>query len=206
MPKTGLTPQEIRKKALLAAEKLICRHGADRLKMTDVAREIKVSHAALYNYFPDRDALQDAVSKLWLDRLDGELAKIATGRLGAGERILQWFLALHRMKREKVLKESALFDSFEISAHRKSEVIAAHLKNSRGQLTDMVGAALESGEIREGDPAAIAGLLFESTLAFHHPRFVLEHASKNREKDLKDLIQVLLAGLKGNGGGAHPAG
>lgn len=206
MPKTGLTAKEIREKALLAAEKLICRHGAKRLKMTDVAREIKVSHAALYAYFPDRDALQDGVSKLWLDRLDGELAKIAEDRPPASERILRWFVALHRMKREKVLKESALFDSFELSAQRKSEVISAHLKNSRGQLVDMVRMAMASGEMREGDPAGIAGLLFESTLAFHHPRFVFEQASKNREKDLRALVQVLLAGLKGEGRGTGMAG
>ena len=63
MPRTGLTASEIKEKAIdLTIEKMRA-NGFDKVRLTDVAKSLGVSHAALYSHFKDKTALFDAVSE-----------------------------------------------------------------------------------------------------------------------------------------------
>ena len=70
MPKTGLTAAEIRDKALDVTIEQIRRYGFDKVRLVDIAKDLGVSHAALYTHFADRGALLDAVSERWLNALE----------------------------------------------------------------------------------------------------------------------------------------
>ncbi|MFX4658519.1 helix-turn-helix domain-containing protein, partial [Acinetobacter baumannii] len=69
--------EELRERAVAAAEELLRRHGPQKTRLIDVAKAIKVSHSVLYRVFPDREALMDAVSARWLNCIDDELGRIA---------------------------------------------------------------------------------------------------------------------------------
>ena len=60
MPKTGLSAAEIRDKAIEVTVEQMRRHGFDRVRLVDIAKDLGVSHAALYSHFADRRALLDA--------------------------------------------------------------------------------------------------------------------------------------------------
>ena len=77
MPRTGLTASEIRQKAIDATMARMREDGFDKVRLTDIARELGLSHAALYAHFADRTALLDAVSEQWLSAID-------TSRTGFG--------------------------------------------------------------------------------------------------------------------------
>jgi AcrR family transcriptional regulator len=51
-----------------AAERCMARYGLRRVSMGDVAAEAGVSRGSVYRYFPDRDALVDAVLERTADR------------------------------------------------------------------------------------------------------------------------------------------
>jgi AcrR family transcriptional regulator len=196
MPKTGLSSGEMKEKALQITEEKIRRYGFEKFRLTDIAKELKVSHAALYNHFPDKAALLDAISERWLTRIDTALAHIAAKPGSPRQLILEWFLAYHECKKEKVLKDPELFKSFNMAAELHKPFIIQHLQNLHAQLNALVQKALDAGEIANQSPETASRLLLEATVSFHHPRMVLDHKDEDRQPLLKNLVAVLLDGLK----------
>ena len=98
MPRTGWTPEELKQKALDAAELVIRKSGFERTKLTDVARDLGISHAALYKHFASKEELLDGVTGRWLEQLDRALEAVTRGPGTVPERLKTWFLTLHRLK------------------------------------------------------------------------------------------------------------
>ena len=90
MPRTGLTSEEIKEKALQITEEKIRHYGFEKFRLTDIAKELKVSHAALYNHFPDKAALLDAISERWLTRMD-TILKLITQKKASPRQLIIGF-------------------------------------------------------------------------------------------------------------------
>lgn len=195
MPRTGLTSEEIKEKALQITEEKIRHYGFEKFRLTDIAKELKVSHAALYNHFPDKAALLDAISERWLTRMDTILKLITQKKASPRQLIIEWFLKYHELKREKVLKDPEIFKTFNMAAELLKPFILKHLHNLNEQLLTLVEKAIAAGEIREKSPEKVVQILLEATVSFHHPRMVLDHKDEKRELLLHKLIEVLLDGL-----------
>lgn len=196
MPKTGLTSEALREKALCITEDKIRKFGFEKFYLTDIARELKVSHAALYNHFPDKAALLDAISERWLNHIDDCLARVAAKKDSPLKVIQLWFQKYHALKLEKVLKDIELFKCFNASLEIVKPYVVRHLQVVHGQLSGLIRRAIASGELRKVTPEKMADLLLEATMSFHHPKMVLERRDEKRTKQLADLVAVLLAGLK----------
>ena len=162
----------------------------------DVAKSLGVSHSALYKLFPDKDALMDAVSDRWLKDVEMKLEAIARRRAPTAKRVRDWFVLLHGLKRQKVEADPELYGAFDAAATRSRPFIERHLQVMREQLTRIVSEGMASGDVRRGDAKQVAQTLFQATVAFHHPRFVLENIAEDRVPQLRKLLDLLLAGLK----------
>lgn len=195
MPKTGLTSEQLKEKALQITEEKIRYYGFEKFRLTDIAKELKVSHAALYNHFPDKAALLDAISERWLTQMDSTLELITQKETSPRQSITKWFLKYHELKKEKVLKDPELFKSFNMAAEMQKPFIVQHLHHLDKQLTVLVQKAIAAGEIRGESPEKVVQLLLEATVSFHHPRMVLDHKDERRELLLQMLVEVLLGGL-----------
>jgi AcrR family transcriptional regulator len=195
MPKTGLTSEEIKEKALQIAEEKIRYYGFEKFRLTDIAKELKISQAALYNHFPDKAALLDDISERWLVQMDNRLELIVKEELPARELIVKWFLKYHELKKEKVLKDPEIYKSFNMAAELLKPFIIQHLDNLNKQLLILVQKAIADGEICAESPEYLVRLLLESTVSFHHPRLVLDHKDEYRDGLLKKLVEVILEGL-----------
>ena len=113
------------------------------------------------------------------------------------EVIADWFLALHRMKREKILQDPELCKAFDLAAESQKPFIAAHLKNLHDILSGLVKAAMDAGEIGEDSPEKVTQLLLDATRGFVHPKLVLEFLGEDREPALKSILKVVFEGLSG---------
>lgn len=196
MPKTGLTSEEIKEKALQIAEEKIRYYGFEKFRLTDIAKELKISQAALYNHFPDKAALLDAISARWLVQMDSILELITQKKKPPRELIVEWFLKYHELKKEKVLKDPEIYKSFNMAAELLKPFILQHLNNLNQQLLALVQKAIAAGEMCGESPEYWVRILLESTVSFHHPRMVLEYKEEPREALLKDVVEVILAGLQ----------
>jgi len=195
MPRTGLSQEELKRAALDAAEAAIRRYGIDRFKLVDVAEQLDVSHSALYKLFRDKNALMDAVSDRWLLDIEADLQVVAQRKTSAAKKLREWFVRLHKLKLEKVKADPELYAAFDAAASGARPFIERHLSVMRAQLETMLAEGLETGELPRIDVKAMARALFLGTAAFHHPRFVLEHVNEDRVRELRNVLDVLLAGM-----------
>ncbi len=196
MPRTGLTAAELHARALDVAEEEIRRVGAGRLRLTDVARRLELSHAALYKHFRDKESLLDAISERWLHRVEAELGRIAEKEKKTAQvRLNEWFLTLHRLKREKVSLDPELYRAFDMAAEKARPFVLAHLETSFAQLERIVADGMAEGYLRCRTASRGALILFEGTMAFHHPRLVLDRILEDRVPALKAVLKTLLAGM-----------
>jgi len=197
VPRTGLSADEVRERAVEVAADAIRRLGFERVRLVDVARDLGVSHAALYKHFADKTVLLDAVSERWLGEVDATLEKLAQRpNRSAEQRIRDVFLALHRAKRERVLADPALYHAFDTAAEALKPFIVRHLEALQRLLLGLVKEAQGGGEIGKGKAAAIATLLVDATASFTHPKLVSEHAERNRETELQLLLTTVFLGLR----------
>jgi hypothetical protein len=103
---------------------------------------------------------------------------------------------LHRLKVKRIKEKPWLFDRFEKSSSGHREFIEIHLKKKMHELTGMIQEGKSSGELNISAGAEQAArMLFEATLAYHHPKLVRDNINYNREPELKKLVGVLLNGL-----------
>jgi len=195
MPRTGLSAGDLKQVALHAAEKIIRRHGIQKTRLVDIAKEINVSHPVLYRLFPNKEALIDAVSEYWLTRIDEELAKIVSQKRNAKVRLQSWFLVLHRLKREKVAQDPELYQAFNVAAEKKRPIIVHHVTTLKHQLTFLMESGIRAGEFAKRDPTAMAQLLFDGMIMFHHPKLVLDNLKTNQETHLKEILSALIKGI-----------
>lgn len=194
MPRTGLSAPEIRSKAVDAAAAMMREVGYDKVRLTDVAKKLGVSHAALYAHFEDKAALFDAVSERWLVQIDDHLAEICGKRGNPADKIVEWMVMFHRAKLEKVQRDPELYKSFDLTASLKKPYVRRHMETVRAQLVGLATEAIAKRKLR-ADPEAIATVLYEATMGFHHPKLVALYAHEAREPVLRAVLDSVLKGL-----------
>ena len=195
MPRTGLTPAEISEKAIDATMARMREDGFDKVRLTDIARELGLSHAALYAHFADKTALFDAVSERWLREIDERLEAVCRKRREPTEKILSWMLLLHRAKVAKVVHDPELYKAFDLSTAVQKPFAQRHMDTMHEQLVGLVGEAIAKRRLRGADPESMAEVIRESLMAFHHPKLVAQHIGEKREPLLRLVLESVLKGL-----------
>ncbi len=195
MPRTGLTASEIRTKAIDATMAKMREDGFDKVRLTDIARELGLSHAALYAHFADKAALFDAVSERWLSAIDESLEAVCRKRGEPTDRMLSWMLVLHRAKVAKVLHDPELYKAFDLSTAVQKPFAQRHMDAMHGQLVGLVREAIAKRRLRDADPEAMAHVISDSLMAFHHPKLVAQHIGEKREPLLRLVLETVLRGL-----------
>jgi AcrR family transcriptional regulator len=195
MPRTGLTSSEIKEKAIDIMMVQMREVGFDKVRLTDIAREIGVSHAALYAHFKDKTALFDAVSDRWLQEIDENLEAICSKQKDPAEKILSWMLTLHRAKVAKVTHDPELYKAFDLSTAIMKPFVKRHMESMHSQLLGLVTEAIAKRKMKGADPDTMVLILKESMMAFHHPKLVAHNIHQKREQLLKQVLESVLKGL-----------
>ncbi len=169
--------------------------GFEKVRLSDIAKELNVSHAALYTHFKDKSDLLDAVSERWLLELDEKLEIICRRRKDACEKIYDWALAIHRAKLEKVRRDPELYRAFDEAAKESKPFVKNHLETIHRQLLSLVEEAIEKSNLQNASAEEMMEIIGTAVVAFHHPRLVAQFINEKREKLLRQIINSVLKGL-----------
>jgi len=159
------TPEDI----LDAAEAALRRFGPEKTNVVDIARALDVSHGTIYRHFSSKDALRDAVTRRWLQRVERPLATIAQRDGPAPARLRDWLETLIRTKREKRRDDPEMFATYYQLAEAATPIVHDHVDILVEQLTTIVADGVEQGAFAVSDPASAARAVFDATTRFHHP-------------------------------------
>ena len=125
--------------------------GYHATTLEDIATQLGIRSAALYHYFPDKDAILYACHREALAEVDRILAEARAKHASARER-LHYAIREHVRVMTDTLEGSAL--ALEVSAlspRRRAEVIALRDAYEHG-LRDIVAEGIQQNEFRTLDP------------------------------------------------------
>lgn len=187
-----------REAILAVAEGVIRRYGPDKATVVDVARELGVSHSAVYKHFASKQALREAVTQRWLEPHRDELAAIASASDSPPERLRFWLERLLASKRARSLSDPELFAAYRFLASHDSAIAEAHVVDLLSQLEVIIAAGIYDGSfVPPGGAAAadVARAIFDATTRFHHLAHVEEWRDEQVVADLDAVCTLLLQGL-----------
>ncbi|GAA4219437.1 TetR/AcrR family transcriptional regulator [Actinocatenispora rupis] len=148
----------LRTALLDAAERSLREHGADRLALRDLAREIGVSHAAPRRHFPDRQALLDALAEAGFARLD---AVLRSALAGADDDFAARVRAAAVVYARFATENAALLELMYTSKHRAGATrIVAAAEAPMRLLAEVITEGQAQGALEPGDPERIGIILF----------------------------------------------
>ena len=103
------------------AEELFRRVGYAKTAVADIARELDMSPANVYRFFPSKAAINEAIAERFLDEIGVRLRAIASADAPAGERI-ERFLHEQKLRYEREC-------AFSVGAveHRLMRLVTAHI-------------------------------------------------------------------------------
>ncbi|SFS95736.1 TetR family transcriptional regulator [Saccharopolyspora flava] len=181
---------------LTATERVLRRHGPAKANVVDVARELGVSHAAVYRHFASKSDLREAVVRRWLGNARDELAEITRSAQPPADRLRSWLTALFEVKRAAVDEDSELFATFGLLAAESGSAPSEHVADLLAQLTGIITDGVSSGAFAAGDPEATARAVFDATAVFHHPAHATHWSRPGTEARLAAVCDLVLAGLR----------
>ena len=166
MPLREEKKQQTRRDILTAARDLIEHHGYRDAKMRDIAAAARLSYQTLYNYFPTKALILQA---LLLEDIDqaAEQFKAVLSHFVAGEiKLLDALEALNRIGVDLVAsgdRELWHIVMTDLLAEQREATHSWHLINRAGQesLATLTDQAQHRGELSlRADPAVLADTLF----------------------------------------------
>ena len=178
------------------AEDVLRRFGPTKTTIVDVARALGVSHGTIYRHYASKAELRDAVTARWLARITEPLSPIAEGRGSPAKRLESWITRLASIKQEKARQDPELYATYLALAEEAREVTQAHVEELVGQLAKIIEDGIAAGEFAKSNPLRTAKAVFAATIRFHHPAHHKKWAAGDTNRDLKDVLRILLAGLK----------
>ncbi|WP_339112841.1 TetR/AcrR family transcriptional regulator [Thioclava sp. GXIMD2076] len=195
MPRTGLSSETLKCRAVEVAQQRIKAVGYSKFRVTDVAAELGVSHAALYAHFSGKADILDAVVGHWLDLAHEELRAAVSGPGTAEERLESWLIQRLRLKREAAVKDPELYEAYCEASDRLRDVVQRYKSIWRDQIAKLLVQAIPGLK----DPIHAACLVQQAMYGFNHPRLVLDYLDADTEEvetRLRDVLRTLIAGLR----------
>lgn len=191
MNDTVLTPDRI----LEVAEEVLRRYGPAKATVVDVARALGVSHGSVYRHFPSKAALQDAVARRWLARIEEPLAAVVTSEGSATERLRRWLDLLIAKKRQVALADPELFATYLELAAEARQVVKAHLEVFATQLSQIIADGVTQGEFRAVDPLNAGRAICNATSRFHNPANRAEWSEPGIDAAFEGVWSLMIDGL-----------
>lgn len=192
MPRTGLTAPELAARAIDAALARIRAHGFEKVRLTDVAHDLGISHASLYEHFAHKEALLDAVIEAWLAEMSRALETTCVSAGEPSRKVVRWFVAQYVQKRDCARTDRAVYAAFASANVAQKPFVRAYLRRRTQQLVSLLEPIAARLTVPVPDAAAV---LLAGMDGFLHPKLVLDGAARNRERELRAVLEALLRGL-----------
>jgi AcrR family transcriptional regulator len=184
-----------RDRIVSAAEDVLRRFGPAKATVVDVARELGVSHAAVYRHVATKAELRDLVVGRWAETTVPPLRAIAAKPGPAPKRLRELFDALIASKRRRAAEDPELFAAYRTLAADAQSIVAAHLDELVALAAAVIRSGVEEGTFRAVDPLAAGRAVLIATSRFHHPVHAAEWADPAIDAAYDDVWRMLMDGL-----------
>lgn len=191
----SVTGNDTRKLILETARTLLRRFGADKLTVVDIARALDMSHANVYRFFKNKSEILDAIVDEWMSKMEAFIEAIAQRPAPAADRIEAVVLELHRRRRQKLLEDAEVYETFRRVVEMRPDVIAQRREKIVNVFKRLVEEGIKSGEFAPVDVDEAATVLKDATALFLHPFMIPTTLKEETDDRAKNIVRYILAGF-----------
>ncbi|WP_243128350.1 TetR/AcrR family transcriptional regulator [Clostridium chromiireducens] len=178
---------------LNATEEVIRRFGPDKANITDVAKSLKVSHAAIYRYYNGKTALLNAVTERWLTHLHAPSNDILKEDSPADVKLSKLLESFVEAKHRSAINEPEMFANYIKLAKSSMEVIEKGIEEGINSIEKIIVQGITEGIFFTGSPYQEAKAVYLATSVFIHPN---SFEDPDRKQNIKSVVNLLIKGLK----------
>jgi AcrR family transcriptional regulator len=178
---------------LNATEEIIRRFGPDKANITDVAKLLKVSHAAIYRYYNGKTDLWNAVTERWLTRLHAPSNNILKEDSPADVKLSNLLESFVEAKHHSAINDPEMFANYIKLAQRSMEVIKKGIEEGINSIEKVIVQGITEGIFFTESPYQEARSVYLATSVFIHPN---TFEDPDRKQNIESVINLLIKGLK----------
>ena len=203
------SPEATQEKILDAAVALFHRLGYAKTTIADIARELGMSSANVYRFFPSKSAINDAGCRRLMARLQDGMRAIAEGPGTAAERLHNLVLSTHRHNRDLLTSERRVHDMVDAAIAESWDAIEQHKTACNAIFASLIADGVARGEFSAvPDLAAVAETVGHACCSLFHPTLIAQCARGDGaapdEGPALRLVWLVLAALRNPDRGAMP--
>jgi AcrR family transcriptional regulator len=185
------TKDETRQAILETADKLFMRFGPTKTSVADIARKLGMSPANIYNFYPSREAILEAVGELHFTALRKCLAAQIETVEGDWRKIETLFLVTAQDMRRHLENETDILQLQALQAHHKWRFVDDFHAILKDTVRQIVSNAMAAGRFRTQDPHEATIALFDCMLGALDPFLILKFERHDHERRLKSQLDLL---------------
>lgn len=178
---------------LNATEEIIRRFGPDKTNITDVAKLLKVSHAAIYRYYDGKTALLNAVTKRWLTHLHAPSNDILKEDSPADVKLSNLLESFVEAKHHSAINDPEMFANYIKLAQNSTEVIKKGIEEGINTIEGIIVQGITEDIFFTESPYQEARAVYLATSIFIHPN---SFEDPDRKQNVKSVVNLLIRGLK----------
>jgi TetR/AcrR family transcriptional regulator, repressor of the ameABC operon len=155
------TREETRARIMDQAAALFRQFGYSKTTVADIARELDMSPANIYKFFPSKNAIIQAGADRNLCQIKEDLTRVVRTKKGAGNRLLGVILTIYRFHQDHFRHERQIY-KLVIAATEENWPCVRMFKEFLTQIvTKVIEDGIRTGEFRRMDAAAATGVLLD---------------------------------------------
>jgi AcrR family transcriptional regulator len=193
--------EETRQRIEDTAEKLFRSMGYQKTAVADIARELGMSPANIYRFFPSKSAINEAIAARMLGGVEAELWAIARGPGATPDRLAELLRTLHRRHLALFFTERRLHDMVTAAMAEHWGVVERFIHACVTAIRHVLMDGMADGSFARLDPEATAKSVKQAVLVFMHPVLIAECVGRGTPEeelasDLEGVIALVLRSLR----------
>ena len=175
------------------AERLFRSMGYQKTTVADIARDLGMSPANVYRFFPSKSAINEAIASRMLGAMAAEIDAIAAGPGSAADRLRRLFSAIFEQKLAAFFGEKRMYDMVTAAMEEHWGVIETHLAKLHAATRRVIESGIARGEFAAPDPAEAAECAMHAMVAWNHPAIVEACIRKKGQtpEELRQQVAVM---------------
>jgi len=170
-----------------------------RATVADVAKELGMSSANVYRFYPSKQALCEAVAARQLGAMTAAAREIAKGAGSAAERIKAVSLMLYTGMRDQMTHEARVHEIVAVAINERWAPIEAFERGTADLLAELIGEGQASGQFGPGDPYELAITMLSACVCIHHPTLIATQREEKLAVPPDKLVDFALRALTNRG-------
>jgi AcrR family transcriptional regulator len=191
-----LTRGETRARIMDQADTLFRQFGYSKTTVADIARELDMSPANIYKFFPSKNAIIQAGADRNLCHIKEILTRVVATKKGAVNCLLGVVLSIYRFHQDHFRNERQIYKLVIAATEENWPCVRLFKEFLTNTVTEIIAESIRTGEFRRVDAPATTAVLLDCFTWITNPILFKEVNPDEVESRARAQIQLLKKALQ----------